>query len=255
MSTSAATGTSADAAVALLPPELVRFLMLRHRPSVAVGFDPVGSDAIPRLFDEFDRVAAATAGREVKGELPPDHERVFALSLRDAGADLGQEAAAYRPAFAHLALLEQIPAVDVPGRVAAEKGAPLTAREVELLEERRAAARGWLETYAPERARLAVARDALPAVAADGLEPMQRAYLRDLVTSVDGATWDGESLQAAIFATAAQHELPPGRAFAALYLAFLGRTSGPRAGWLLAALDREFVLARLREAAAEPVRA
>ena len=34
----------------------------------------------------------------------------------------------------------------------------------------------------------------------------------------------------------------------ALYLAFLGRPNGPRAGWLLASLDRGFVIRRLREA-------
>jgi len=39
------------------------------------------------------------------------------------------------------------------------------------------------------------------------------------------------------------------RGFRALYLAFLGRPNGPRAGWLLAKLDAEFVLQRLREAA------
>jgi lysyl-tRNA synthetase class I len=39
-------------------------------------------------------------------------------------------------------------------------------------------------------------------------------------------------------------------AFAALYLAFLGRPNGPRAGWLLASLDRDFVIERLRQAGA-----
>ena len=37
-------------------------------------------------------------------------------------------------------------------------------------------------------------------------------------------------------------------AFEAIYLAFLGRTRGPRAGWFLAFLERDFVLARLRDA-------
>lgn len=250
MKSSLGTGTSADAAASLLPPELVRFLMLRHRPQATIEFDPAGTDAIPRLFDEFDRVASATAGREVKGELPPDHERLFALSLVDTDADVASEAAAYRPAFAHLALLEQIPGVDVPARVEAEKGSPLTPRERDLLEERRAAARAWLADYAPERARLAVARDSVPAAATEQLDAAQGRYLAALADAAQGATWDGESLQAVIFSTAAAHEVPAGRAFAALYLAFLGRASGPRAGWLLAALDREFVVARLREAAA-----
>ncbi len=85
------------------------------------------------------------------------------MSLVDPDADVAAEAAAYRPAFSHLALLEQIPGVDVLERVTAEKGAPLTPRELEVLDERRAAARAWLTSYAPERARLTVQRDALPA--------------------------------------------------------------------------------------------
>jgi lysyl-tRNA synthetase class I len=42
--------------------------------------------------------------------------------------------------------------------------------------------------------------------------------------------------------------LPAGKAFAALYAAFLGRSNGPRAGWLLASLEPSFVLERLRAA-------
>jgi lysyl-tRNA synthetase class 1 len=38
--------------------------------------------------------------------------------------------------------------------------------------------------------------------------------------------------------------------FAALYLSVLGQPSGPRAGWLLASLPREFVAERLRAASA-----
>ncbi len=37
-------------------------------------------------------------------------------------------------------------------------------------------------------------------------------------------------------------------AFTALYLAFLGRPNGPRAGWLLASMDETFVIDRLRAA-------
>jgi lysyl-tRNA synthetase class I len=52
-----------------------------------------------------------------------------------------------------------------------------------------------------------------------------------------------------IFAAAAEQELPARRAFEAIYLAFLGRPNGPRAGWLLASLEAEFVVCRLEEAA------
>ncbi len=84
MSTSKGSGAAAHEMADLLPPELIRFLFLRHKPKKALDFDP-GGDAIPGLFDEFDRLAAATAGQPFRGELPADHERIFRLSLVDPG--------------------------------------------------------------------------------------------------------------------------------------------------------------------------
>jgi lysyl-tRNA synthetase class 1 len=248
MSTSKGRGAAAHEIVEAIRPEQLRFFFLRPKPNHAVDFDPDGTDAIPRLYDEFDRFAAATAGREVKGEIAPGHEATFRYSLLDPNADVAAEAALFRPAFAHLALLVQIPNVDVRARVEAEKGGPLDEREIEILDGRVRAARRWLETYAPERSRLAVRRDGLPPEASS-LDDSQRAYLAALAATAESARPDaGEAWQNAIFATATELGLEAKAAFAALYLAFLGRPNGPRAGWLLASLEPQFVLDRLREA-------
>jgi lysyl-tRNA synthetase, class I len=87
----------------------------------------------------------------------------------------------------------------------------------------------------------------LPAAVKD-LDTAQRQLLERL-SSVEASS--GDQWQAAIFTTAGDLELPAGRAFDAIYRAFLGRTNGPRAGWLLASLDPDFVATRLREAAME----
>jgi lysyl-tRNA synthetase class 1 len=247
MSTSKGHGAPAHKIVEVIPGEQLRLLFLRTRPNTAIEFEPNGTDAVPRLFDEFDRLAAATAGKPVKGELPPGFEAVFRYSLMDSAADVAREAAWFRPPFPHLALLEQIPGVDVVARVEAEKGSALEPREAEIVGERRRAARAWLETYAPPAARMEVRREGLPAEVTT-LSSAQRALLGHLAEEAPPADAGGEAWQSAIFAAAADGGLPAGEAFKALYAAFLGRTSGPRAGWLLASLDREFVVARLREA-------
>ncbi|MGZ8562761.1 MAG: lysine--tRNA ligase [Candidatus Limnocylindria bacterium] len=244
MSTSKGLGASAVQIADVIPPEQLRLLFLRPKPNTAIEFDPDGTDAIPRLFDESDRLAAATAGAEVRGELPPDHERVFTYSLVEPDADVVAEAAAYRPAFSHLALLEQIPGIDVVERVTVEKGSSLTEREAEIVEERRAAARAWLASYAPDTARIAV-RETLPDEAVE-LTQAQREYLRALAGAA--APDSGEAWQALIFGTAKEAGLAAGVAFKAVYLAFLGRPNGPRAGWLVASLDADFVQRRLAEA-------
>jgi lysyl-tRNA synthetase class 1 len=249
MSTSKGRGAAAHAIADVIPPEQLRFLFLRPRPNQAIEFDPDGTDAVPRLFDEFDRFAAATAGRPVKGEIPPGYDATFRYSLLDPNADVAAEAWAFRPNLAHLALLVQIPGVDVDARVAAEKGSPLTEHEKAILDVRIAAARAWLEAHAPERARLTVRLDGLPPEA-DGLEVDQRAFLARLAETAEAAPLEGgDAWQAAIFAAAVDAGIPAVRAFAAIYLAFLGRANGPRAGWLLATLDPSFVIGRLRQAA------
>jgi lysyl-tRNA synthetase class 1 len=249
MSSSKGRGAAAHEIAEVVPAEQLRLLMIRPRPNHAIEFDPEGTDAIPRLFDESDRIAAASAGLEVKGDLPPDHERVFAAALVDPDADVRATGSAFRAPFAHLALLLQVPGVDVAARMEAEKGAALTDAERALLDERMLAARAWLDVYAPDRVRIEVKRDALPA-AASALETDQRAALGGLAETLLTPPWDGESLQAAIFEAARAAGLPAGRMFAALYLTFLGQPSGPRAGWLLASLPAEFVVERLRAAAA-----
>jgi lysyl-tRNA synthetase class 1 len=254
MSTSKGRGAAAHTIAEVIPPEQLRFLLLRPKPNHAIDFDPDGTDQIPRLFDAFDQFAAATAGREVKGELPPGFDATFRYSLLDPAADVAAEAAAFRPAFSHLAMLVQIPGVDVAERAAAEKGSALTPREAAILGEREGAARGWLAVYAPDRAVIRV-HDTLPEAVVE-LDDAQRSYLAALADSVgdDAPPASGDAWQNAIFAVASEEGLPAGRAFDAIYRVFLGRPNGPRAGWLLASLAPDFVIGRLRAAAdAAPV--
>jgi lysyl-tRNA synthetase class 1 len=248
MSTSKGRGASAHRMAEGLTPEALRLLFLRPRPNQAIEFDPEGTDAIPRVFDELDRLAAAVAGRPYRGELPSDPGSLFAYVLLP-GAVAAEAAAAYRPAFAHLALLAQIPGVDIAARVAEEKGAPLTAAEELTLAERLSAARAWLDAYAPESAIVRVRRDGLPPEAT-ALDGDQRAFLGGLAAAAAAEQpQGGDAWQALLFRVSQEGGLPAGRAFGAVYLAVLGRPNGPRAGWLLASLDRAFVIERVRAAA------
>ena len=247
MSTSKGSGAAAHEMADLLPPELIRFLFLRHKPRRALEFDPEG-DAIPGLFDEFDRVAAAAAGREVRGELPPDPARIFRASLVDPEADVEAEATRFRPAFRHLTLLVQVPGVDLEARVVAEKGTPLDDAERAILAERAGVARAWLDGFAPERYQVSV-RDDLPAEVG-GLTEVQGLFLGDLADGADAEQPDaGDAWQDLIYRCGQRRGVSSRDAFEAVYAAFLGRANGPRAGWLLASLEPGFGKQRLRQAA------
>jgi lysyl-tRNA synthetase class 1 len=253
MSTSRGQGAPAHEIAEVIPPDQLRFLFVRSRPNQVIEFEPDGTDAIPRLFDDFDRYAIATAGRPYRGELAPGYEAIFRYSLRDPEADVAAEAAAYRPAFGHLALLMQTPAGTTRRRLvetlSSDKGASLTERELEMLDERVNAVASWLTAYAPESARITLHTDTMPP-GLDQLDSEQRTFLVALADAIEaGGPRAGDALQAAIFETASSMTLASSRAFAAIYQAFLGRPNGPRAGWLLASLELGFVVHRLREAA------
>jgi len=120
----------------------------------------------------------------------------------------------------------------------------LNERERLIFEERAAAAQAWLDAFAPDLARIAVRRDGVPEAAA-ALDSDQRQFLAQLANLAgQETTVSGDAWQAKIFELARQDDLPARRAFEAIYLAFLGRPNGPRAGWLLASLDRDFVQRR-----------
>ena len=247
MSTSKGTGAAAHTIVEVVPPPQLRFLFLRPRPNTAIEFDPSGTDAIPRLFDEFDRIADAAAGREVKGDLPPNPDKLFGYALVDPDADVVAESHAYRPPFLHLSLILQA-GKDPEQYFEAEKGSALTVEERRTLAERVDAVTRWLEAYAPDSARYRVLTGSAPAEIGR-LADEQRLYLLALALAADRSRPEGgQAWQALIFEIAATAMLPAGRAFGALYVAFLGRPNGPRAGWLLASLDADFVIRRLREA-------
>ena len=265
MKSSAGTGAPAHTMVEALPPEVLRFLMLRYRPQATIEFDPAG-ETVPRLFDEYDAFASAAAAPArpavdgaAAGESPATDGPAAAAGddaenrrrIVEMAQPAGRPPRHFLPPFLQVATYAQVPTVSVAEAVARHHGAPLEPEALAELERRVAVARRWVEEWAPERHRFRVVMDAVPP-AVDSLTEEQRAYLASLAERLAGVepdAWAGEPLQAAIFGLAAERGAAPAQAFASVYAAFLGRPSGPRAGWLLASLPRDFVVRRLREAA------
>jgi lysyl-tRNA synthetase class 1 len=90
--------------------------------------------------------------------------------------------------------------------------------------------------------------DGVPASAAE-LDMAQRRFLGRLgERAAREEPASGDAWQTLIFSVATDEGVPGKRAFEAIYRAFLDRTNGPRAGWLLASLDPAFVIGRAAEA-------
>jgi len=264
-------GASAHELVGIYPPELVRFLMLRTDPKRHIDFDPTGM-SLPRLMDEYDRCAD-----RYEADPEGDLGRIWALSQ----VDEVPAPPAYRVRFSIVADWLQIPSVDPLRKAEDRKRAALGAADAAELRRRIDLARIWLERWAPEEAKFRV-HDELPD-AARSLSSAQRRFL-ERAAGVVSERADPDALQQQLYAiarevglvekpspqradrggegptrssTAAERGVPPSevgkvskQAFESIYVAFLGRPTGPKAAWLLATLPLEFVRRRLREASA-----
>jgi len=236
MSSSKGLGVSAKEIAETLPPTLLRFLMIRPRPSKTIDFDPRGITVLT-LFDEFDK-AAQTYLKDKKTDL----SRAFWFSQVFDKFEVPK----YLMRFSKIAYLIQMPNVDIKVRAEEEKGAKLTDIEKKELEERIDYAKKWLKVYAPEHFKFEV-KKILPAEAGK-LTNQQKQFLSQILELIEEKVWKGEDLHHEIHKLRKESGLDPREAFSAIYLIFIGKDSGPQAGWFLASLDRDFVVKRLKEA-------
>lgn len=236
MSSSRGVGAAAREIATLLPPEVLRFLMIRTKPNQPVNFAP-DENNITKLFNDFDR-AHWRCYHDPKATV--DDRRVYLLSEVEPHGDF------FEPNFQLVLALLQLPHVlDLEGEIAKRKGVPLTEVELQHLRRRVIAASHWLEYYAREDERI-VLQESLPTVARE-LRPAQTAFLHELARALETTPWEEEALQGCIFEVARLTPIEQPRAFQAIYCVLLARDAGPKAGNLLAFLDRDFVIHRFRE--------
>jgi lysyl-tRNA synthetase class 1 len=212
----------------VLPPEVLRYLVVKTRPMRSIAFDP----GLPMLslIDEFDD--AASEARD---------PRALQLSGAEQFTPIGVP-------FRHLVNVVQMADFDLDQMIVVLRRNGYPVEDEAAMKERAGYAVRWLHEFAPPEVKFSVERS-LPE-AARALEAGQKAFLGRLAAAYKpGMT--GEQIHALIYDLAKEAGLEKTTAaFEAIYLAFLARTKGPRAGWFLAFLDPAFVAGRLREAAA-----
>lgn len=235
MSSSKGLGVSARAMADFLPPEILRFLMIRTQPKQPVNFSP-DEKSIVKVFNDFDRLHTR-AHHDPK--VSEDEKRIYRLSRAGADDDF------YAADFQLVATVAQLPHLDLMGELEKRKGSPLTSFERAQVERRSQTARIWLAEYAGPDERI-VLQETLPK-RAEELTAGQRAFLHRLAARLPDVRQEDDALQAALFDVARLTPIAPAQAFKALYRVLLDRDSGPKAGNLLAFLNQDFLLKRLRE--------
>jgi len=242
MSSSKGRGSSARVVANMLPHHIFRLALSAREPKRQIDFDPDG-DTIPLLFDEYDRLA-----EKYWGDADDDQARLFEYIHTDETEQLLEQR--YLPRFSLIAFLVQMPHMDIAAEVARMKEAELSSADIQELELRVTYSKKWLAEHAPEQYKYELQEDTVPEEA-HTFDAEQKAALQKLAVAVEAmTTLDGQELHTTLHDIKKETKIEPKKLFSAIYLAFLGRTSGPKAGWFLSVLPRTFLLERLREVAA-----
>lgn len=233
MSSSKGNVLSIADALDLAPPEVLRYLVMRERPSRTIAFDP----GLPllKLVDEVDDRTASGAD-----------SRALALSRAAGFAPVGVP-------FKHLVVAAQVARFDVDRTLEVLARTGYEGLDRDAVAERLGYARRWLDRHAPEELKFEVTA-ALPAETAS-LAPEQRRFLLALAERLSPAM-RGEEVHTLVYDLAAGQEgVKAAVLFQAIYVALLGKPRGPRAGAFIAALGPAFCAERFREAASAVERA
>lgn len=237
MSSSKGNAATASEMVEILPPHILRLLLIKSPINRQIDFDPEG-EAIPVLFDTYDRLAEKTwNGAE------DDDARIFKFAhlVNDR-----EERRRFLPRFSQVAFLVQMPHMNIEEEISVMKGELLSAEDKKELAVRIEYAKSWLKNYADEKF-IFVLQDTVPDIAKNISEEQRKALqmFADKLSVLE--VTDGQIIHELTHEVKEESGLSPKDFFTAIYLAFLGKESGPKVGWFLSTLDRDFIVQRLLE--------
>ncbi|HYH36088.1 MAG TPA: lysine--tRNA ligase [Candidatus Saccharimonadales bacterium] len=233
MSASKGTGLDAMEVAKLMPPEVMRFFVFRAPPLKRLYFDPV--NGVVQLMDEF----AAFAAREDRSE---SEEQLLYLCTR--GVD---KKTVSRVPFSLLVASYQAALKD-PDRTLAIIGrtehAESAKADAGIIKEELKFIDAWLEKRAPQEVRFELSET----IDNSQFTDTQRRFLATLADKIAEAPEeaDGSWFHQTIYEQKDTSGLAPKELFVTIYQAVIGKDSGPRAGWFLSILPRDWLVKRLR---------
>ncbi|MGH7157691.1 MAG: lysine--tRNA ligase [Candidatus Saccharimonadales bacterium] len=234
MSASKGTGLDAEEGSTIMPAEVVRYFILRAAPLKRLYFDPI--NGVVQLMDEFAVFAA-------KADKTESEQQLWYVCTR--GDDAKRSVS--RVPFSHLVASYQASLKDA-GRtldvIKRTEHGELAGKEAEIIKHELQFTDSWLEKRAPDDVKFALSEQCNPADFTDA----EKSFLQTLSDKVAKAPEDADGtwFHERIYELKDSSGLQPKEMFSALYRALIGKTSGPRAGWFLSILPRDWLVKRLK---------
>jgi len=217
----------------LMPVEILWFFILRSAPGKMLYFDE--QESLMRLFDDFAELLN-------KPDKTESEQQLIELCLHGVEAPTASNIP-----FTHLvasyqaSLKDAEKTIEVIARTehkdTAEKERDTLVRELTFID-------NWLQKSAPEEVRF----ELQDSIDSSQFSDNQKNYLKALGEKIEQAPADADGVwfHQAIYEFKGQFEFEPKQLFTTLYQALIGKDSGPRAGWFLSLLPRDWLVARLK---------
>ena len=239
MSSSKGIGSSAKEISTILPPAILRFLMVRKPINQHLDFDPYG-ETIPKLFDDFDQCLNAyfdklenKISQGKAGEVALDFARIVGLSA----VNQLPKKRLFQPRFRTIIQLLLQKQKNIITFFENQKKEKLTKEEKNILEERLRYAKIYLtkyyqETHPGEKFTLS---------------NREKNFLKKLAENLQQIDNKNTlNIQQAIIKTINQENLDKKNAFQSLYFTLTGKLFGPKAGDLISQMGLKKVIEKLK---------
>ncbi|MFP3909807.1 MAG: lysine--tRNA ligase [Archaeoglobaceae archaeon] len=203
-----------------LPPELVRYIIIRSKPEKHIEFDPTN---LLEVIEEFE-------------DAYKKDERSIQLSMVS-------EAEYSDVPFKHILVVGQIAKWDSNSvlNILERTGYKIDETMRKDVERKIEFASKWIEKYAPDRLKFEITEE-IPE-----LEQEEKEFLKIFTDSLqEGMTAD--EIHTLVYETAKENNIKPKKAFGAIYKAILNKSSGPRVGYFLKSLGTDWVRSRFQKA-------
>jgi lysyl-tRNA synthetase class 1 len=236
-------------ALALVPPEIMRYVIARSKVGRHIDFDT--GPALFQTADEYERLLAEPPGGS--DEELSRRQRIardtqlgaLRLSQVERGSDPSDSVGGV--SFRHLAMLAQIkPSNDdvwaslrKSGHLNGEAGGALTGRLRRM--------RNWVDgPHFPDAAKVEV-QSGVSAESRANLTDEHKRFLSVLGDSIEDCEWTDKAIGNCIRLVVAEVGIGGRDAYVALYWIILGKSYGPRIASIMAEMDMENMLSLINE--------
>jgi len=234
MSSSLGNVISAQEFLEIVPPEILKYMFVKTKYDKPIYFDP--QIGFMQLVDEYSKLEELNKTASVS----EDEKLIYeACQINQNGKIISIVP------FKHLlnAVQASCGSFSEVIRILKQTGYTETVKDENQLKIQIKKINNWLEKYAPENMKFSIQKE-LPEVK---ISDSQKKLLLQIAQRLEEANWDAEKLHNHIYELGKNLGLKPKETFEPIYLSLLGKSSGPKAGWFLAVLDKDFVIKRFRD--------